>query len=59
VATALAPRAADEKPLDLLAKQKPKKLERPCLRWHGRLEAEATFLSLAEAQLALAASASL
>jgi hypothetical protein len=29
------------------------------VRWHGRLEAEATFLSLAESQLALGALASL
>ena len=45
--------------LDLLAEQKPEKLERACVRWHGRLETEATFLSLAESQLALAALASL
>jgi hypothetical protein len=45
--------------LDLLAEQKPEKLERAALRWHGRLETEATFLSLAESQLALAALASL
>ena len=45
--------------LDLLAEQKPEKLERPAVRWHGRLETEATFLSLAESQLALAALASL
>ena len=32
-----------------------KKLERAAVRWHGRLETEATFLSLAESQLALAA----
>lgn len=44
---------------DLLAEQKPEKLERACVRWHGRLETEATFLSLAESQLALAALASL
>jgi hypothetical protein len=34
-------------------------LERACVRWHGRLEMESTFLSLAESQLALAALASL
>ena len=45
--------------LDLLAEQKPEKLERACVRWHGRLETEATFLTLAESQLALAALASL
>ena len=45
--------------LDLLAEQKPEKLERACVRWHGRLETEATFLTLGESQLALAALASL
>jgi hypothetical protein len=45
--------------LDLLAEQKPEKLERAAVRWHGRLETEAPFLSLAESQLALAALASL
>jgi hypothetical protein len=45
--------------LGLLAELKPEKLERACVRWHGRLETEATFLSLAESQLALAALASL
>lgn len=45
--------------LDLLAEQKPEKLERAVVRWHGRLETEATLLSLAESQLALAALASL
>jgi hypothetical protein len=39
--------------LDLLAEQKPEELERACVRWHGRLETEATFCSLAESQLAL------
>jgi hypothetical protein len=34
--------------LDLPAEQKPEKLERAAVRWHGRLETEATFLSLAE-----------
>ena len=45
--------------LDLLAEQKPEKLERAAVRWHGRLETEAAFLTLAESQLALAALASL
>lgn len=45
--------------LDPLAEQKPEKVERAAVRWHGRLETEATFLSLAESQLALAALASL
>lgn len=45
--------------LDLLAEHKPEKLEPACVRWHGRLETEATFLSLGESQLALAALASL
>jgi hypothetical protein len=45
--------------LDLLAEQKPEKLERACVRWHGRLETEASILTLAESQLALAALASL
>jgi hypothetical protein len=45
--------------LALLAEQKPEKLERAAVRWHGRLETEAPFLSLAELQLALAALASL
>jgi hypothetical protein len=43
--------------LDLLAEQKSANLERAGVRWHGRLETEATFLTLAESQLALAASA--
>jgi hypothetical protein len=45
--------------LDLLAEVKPEKLERAAVRWHGRLETESTFLTLAESQLALAALASL
>jgi len=45
--------------LDLLAEQKPEKLERAAVRWHGRLETEASLLTLAESQLALAALASL
>lgn len=45
--------------LDLLAEQKPEKLERAAVRWHGRLETEAPLLTLAESQLALAALAML
>ena len=45
--------------LDLLAEQKPEKVERAAIRWHGRLEVEATMMTMAEAQLALAALASL
>jgi hypothetical protein len=45
--------------LDLLAEQKPEKLELACVRWHGRLETEASFLSLADSQLALTALESL
>jgi hypothetical protein len=45
--------------LALLAEQKPEKLERAAVRWHGRLEVEASVLTLAESQLALAALASL
>lgn len=45
--------------LALLAEVKPEKLERAAVRWHGRLETEATFCSLAESQLALASLASL
>lgn len=45
--------------LDLLAEQKPEKLERAAVRWHGLLETEASMLTLAESQLALAALASL
>jgi hypothetical protein len=45
--------------LDLLAEQKPQKLEQAAVRWHGRLEIEATVMTLAESQLALAALASL
>jgi hypothetical protein len=44
---------------DLLAEQKPEKLERAAVRWQARLETESTFLTLAESQLALAALASL
>src|SRR5437588_156185 len=45
--------------LDLLAEQRPQKLERAAVRWHGRLETEAELLTLDESQLALAALASL
>lgn len=45
--------------LDLLAQVKPEKLEQAALRWHGRLELEASVMTLAESQLALAALASL
>jgi hypothetical protein len=45
--------------LDLLAEVKPEKLEQAVLRWHGRLELEASVMTLAESQLALAALASL
>ena len=45
--------------LDLLAEKKPEKLEQAVLRWHGRLELEASMMTLAESQLALAALASL
>jgi hypothetical protein len=45
--------------LDLLADVKPEKLERATVRRHGRLEVEATAMTLAESQLALAALASL
>ena len=45
--------------LDLVAEQKPEKLERAAVRWHGRLETETTLLTLAESQLALAALATL
>jgi hypothetical protein len=43
----------------LLAELRPEKAERAAVRWHGRLETEATFLSLVESQLALAALGSL
>jgi hypothetical protein len=45
--------------LDLLAETKPEKLEPAAIRWHGRLEIEATMMTLAESQFALAALASL
>jgi hypothetical protein len=43
----------------LLAEVKPEKLEQAALRWHGRLELEASMMTLGESQLALAALASL
>jgi hypothetical protein len=43
----------------LLARQRPDRLEKAALRWHGRLELEAAALSLPEAQFALAALARL
>jgi LmbE family N-acetylglucosaminyl deacetylase len=45
--------------LDLLAEVKPEKLEQAALRWHGRLELEASMMTLGESQLALAALAGL
>src|SRR5215469_2627915 len=45
--------------LDLLSETNSAKLERACVRWHGRLETDTVSLSLAESQLALAALASL
>jgi hypothetical protein len=45
--------------LDLLVEQKPEKLERAAVRWHGRLETEAPLMTMAESQLALSALASL
>jgi hypothetical protein len=45
--------------LDLLAETKPEKLEAAAVRFHGRLELEATTITLAESQLALSALASL
>jgi len=41
--------------LGLLAEARPDKFDRAAVRWHGRLEAEASTLTLAESQLALAA----
>ena len=43
----------------LLAELRPEKAGRAAVRWHGRLETEASFLTLAGSQLALAALASL
>jgi len=45
--------------LDLLAEQKPEKLERAAVRWHGRLETESALLTLTDSQLALSALAML
>jgi hypothetical protein len=41
--------------LDLLAEVKPERLERAALRWHGRLQLEASMMTLGESQLAIAA----
>jgi hypothetical protein len=43
----------------LIAEAKPERYARAAIRWHGRLELEAPTLTLAEAQLALAALAQL
>jgi len=45
--------------LGLLADVKPEKLPLAALRWHGRLELEASALTFADSQLALAALGSL
>jgi hypothetical protein len=45
--------------LNLLAELKPEKLEQAALRWHGRLELEASIMGVAKSHLALAALASL
>ena len=45
--------------LELLVEVKPEKLEPAAVRWHGRLEVEASSMTLAESQLALAVLASL
>ena len=45
--------------LALLAEVKAEKLESAVVRWHGRLESEASAMTLAESHLALAALASL
>ena len=45
--------------LVLLADLRPDSFDRAAVRWHGRLEAEAGTLTLAESQLALAALGSL
>jgi hypothetical protein len=44
---------------ELIARAKPEKYDRAAVRWHGRLELEATTLTLSEAELALAAIAAL
>jgi hypothetical protein len=41
--------------LEVLADARPDKFDRAAVRWHGRLELEASTLTLAESQLALAA----
>jgi hypothetical protein len=43
----------------LIAKEKPERLDAAALRWHGRLELEASTLTLEESQFALAALARL
>ncbi len=43
----------------LIAEQKPERLEAAALRWHGRLELEASVLTIKESQLALSALADL
>lgn len=45
--------------LSLLAEVRPDRFGRAAVRWHGRLELEASLLTLSEAQLALAALGSL
>ncbi|HZS29733.1 MAG TPA: hypothetical protein VFA37_00595 [Gaiellaceae bacterium] len=45
--------------LALLAELRPDRLEAAAVRWHGRLELESSWLTLAESQLALAALANL
>lgn len=45
--------------LALLAELRPEKLPLAAIRWHGRLELEASALTLADSQLALAALAAL
>lgn len=45
--------------LALLAELRPEKVEAAAVRWHGRLELEASLLTLAESQFALAALANL
>ena len=39
----------------LIARQRPDRLERAAIRWHGRLEIEVPALTLAESRFALAA----
>jgi hypothetical protein len=45
--------------LELLADVRPDKFDRAAVKWHGRLELEASVMTLAESQLALAALMSL